>query len=449
MKNKLYFLLSLILLTSCEEFLDVKPEKSLLLPETLTDLQGLLDSDALVMNITPALQIAAADELLPSPQGWNAIPEIQRNAFIWADDMYEGALVGDWNRPFEQIFYANVVLERLEQVQIKPNEKAWKEEIKGAALFFRAHAYFQLSQMFMPPYSTNVANEPLGMPLRDFSDVSTIAQRSTVQQTYQFMLQDLNEAMELLPSIAQFKNRPSRQAAFALLARIYLAMGDYPNAEQYADLCLEIDDTLMDYNEINPSPARPFQRFNSEVIFNANSVIYTFSVFPTIPANPELLSLYEEEDLRSNLFFAQPTVFGRVFRGSYMGNLFYFTGIAVDEVVLISSEAKARTGKSEEALELLNYLLSNRVENGSFQEVHGISDMELLERILLERRKQLAFRGLRWSDIRRLASSPITATELNKEIAGESYVLPINSPKYAFQIPDDELQRSGLSPNPR
>ncbi|SIT13583.1 RagB/SusD family nutrient uptake outer membrane protein [Belliella pelovolcani] len=449
MKNISYLLLSLILLTSCEDFLDVKPEKSLLLPESLIDLQGLLDSDALVMNITPALQIAAADELLPTPQGWNAIPEIQRNAFTWADDIYEGGLVGDWNRPFEQIFYANVVLERLEQVQIKPNEIAWKEEIKGAALFFRAHAYFQLSQMFMPHYSRDVANEPLGMPLRDFSDVSTIVQRASIEETYEFMLTDLNEAISLLPESAQFKSRPSKQAAYALLARIYLIRGDYQNAEKFADLSLAINKELMDYNNINPAPARPFQRFNQEVVFNTNSITYTFSAFPTIPVDPNLLNLYEQGDLRSILFFAAPTAFGRAYRGSYMGNLLYFTGIANDEIIIIAAEAKARQNKTSEAIELLNYLLEHRIDHTVFQPLANLTAQETLQRVLLERRKQLVLRGLRWSDIRRLANDPNTAITLQKEIVGETYTLPINSPKYTFQIPDNELQRSGMTPNPR
>lgn len=449
MKNKTYLIVILILFSSCEDFLDVKPDKSLLLPETLTDLQGLMDADALVMNITPALQLAAADELFPSPQGWNMIPANERNAFTWAEDMYDGNTVGDWNKPFEQIFYANVVLERLERIQAKPNEEIWKEEIRGAALFFRAHAYFQLSQMFMPVYSQETANLPLGMPLREISNVSTIIQRSTVEETYQFMFKDLNEALNLLPESAQFKTRPSKHAVYALLARIYLIREEYQKAEEYAELCLEINNQLMDYNNINPVPARPFQRFNQEVIFNTISVTYFFSIFPTIPVNPNLLELYEEGDLRASLFFANPTIFGRAYRGSYMGNFAYFTGIATDEIILIAAEAKARINKTTEAIGLLNYLLENRLEQSTFQPLGNLTTEETLQRVLLERRKQLVLRGLRWSDIRRLANNPNTAITLQKEIAGETYTLPINSSKYTFQIPDDELLRSGLTPNPR
>jgi hypothetical protein len=68
---------------------------------------------------------------------------------------------------------------------------------------------------------------------------------------------------------------------------------------------------------------------------------------------------------------------------------------------------------------------------------------------LLERRKELCFRGLRWQDLRRLNKEPEYAKTLTRKIDGITYTLPPNDPKYVFPIPPNVIALSGMQQNPR
>jgi len=72
-----------------------------------------------------------------------------------------------------------------------------------------------------------------------------------------------------------------------------------------------------------------------------------------------------------------------------------------------------------------------------------------LGQILAERRKELCFRGIRWSDLRRLNQDPTYAVTLQRLLNGTTYTLPANDLRYTLLIPLDEIQISGLQQNPR
>lgn len=64
-----------------------------------------------------------------------------------------------------------------------------------------------------------------------------------------------------------------------------------------------------------------------------------------------------------------------------------------------------------------------------------MNNNELLHKIILERRKELVFRGLRWTDLRRLNKETEFAITLRRTVKGMEYVLPPNDPRYTQQIP--------------
>src|ERR1700744_2013149 len=103
-----------MLASGCEKhFLDKDPSTNLLVPSTVTDFQELLDNTS-VMNITPELGEVSADNYYLTYATWMAASTKDYNAYIWAPDLYEGqGLVADWDNPYSQVFYANVVLQGL------------------------------------------------------------------------------------------------------------------------------------------------------------------------------------------------------------------------------------------------------------------------------------------------------------------------------------------------
>ncbi|MEP0714076.1 MAG: hypothetical protein ABJC55_19325, partial [Algoriphagus sp.] len=106
-KGRLALLLScfcLFGLMSCEEFLDAKPNQSLVVPKTLADVQSLLDNTN-VFNGQATLPSIASEEVWISDAGYAALSNpIEQAVFIWSDDPYPSGFSGDWNSLYEQVF---------------------------------------------------------------------------------------------------------------------------------------------------------------------------------------------------------------------------------------------------------------------------------------------------------------------------------------------------------
>src|SRR5690606_21692174 len=116
----------------------------------------------------------------------------------------------------------------------------------------------------------------------------------------------------------------------------------------------------------------------------------------------------------------------------YAGSLVYFSGIATDEIYLIKAECLARLGQGQAALDVLNELMINRWKESEFQPLNEEGAENVLRLILEERRKELVFRGLRWSDLRRLNKDQRFRKTLIREIDGKQHELPPNDPRYVY-----------------
>ncbi|MBE7178311.1 MAG: RagB/SusD family nutrient uptake outer membrane protein [Mucilaginibacter polytrichastri] len=428
---------------SKSKFLDERPDNSLVEPKTLADLQALLDND-FVMNgtgsygLVPALGETGADNYyLNETEYTDYLAPLYRKCYTWDKDLYAGEDILDWNFPYRCIFYANIVLDALPGVQPSAGEQTqWNEE-KGSALFHRGHMLYQLAQVFAPPYDSLTAATDLGVPLRMESDINEPIRRASVAETYRQMVADVSEAIGLLPVTPLYKTRPSKAAAYALLARIYQTMEDYPRSLLYADSCLQLTSALMDYNTMSTTDYFPFQRFNPEVLFScAWLAVDLYPVAITVSqVDSGLYSLYDTDDLRRVLFFKD---FGNgpSFTGTYDQEGSAFCGPATDEVMLIRAEALARAGRTEDAMTALNNLLMTRYLSGTFMPLEATDAEEALRIILRERRKELLMRGLRWTDLRRLNKDPRFAVTLTRIVNGDTYTLPPNDKRYVYPIPD-------------
>jgi hypothetical protein len=220
MRLNRYGLVLLCLLLGCkDDFLNVKPDKALLVPVTLEDFRALLDNSNTIMNYVPALMVLAGDDFKVADNGFPLTSNIERKSYLWQNDPYEGLSVQDWNRAYQQVFYANVVLEGLDGFKASSADGASFNEVKGTALFLRAFAFYQISQQFASPYQLNTAKTDLGIPLRLSSDVNVVSKRGTLAETYERILLDLQTALNLLPEKVAYKTRPNKAACLAMLAR--------------------------------------------------------------------------------------------------------------------------------------------------------------------------------------------------------------------------------------
>jgi tetratricopeptide (TPR) repeat protein len=446
--NKYIIIMVFLLVTGCSDFLDEKPTLNLLIPETISDLEELLDGTTWGINNTPAILEISTDNLYTTDAGFLGFNVLERNAFTWQEVIYE-VNGPDWDRPYAQIFYANVVLDKANSVEVtSDSEQIHLDEVKGRAYFIRAQAYFQLLSTFAASYEPGGNNDSPGVPIRLSPNVLEPVQRNSVQEGYSQIISDLENAEQLLPDIAQVRSRASKNSVYALLSRLYLIMGDFERSETYGKKALEINSALINFNNLNLELARPFTAFNEEVIQHYEMLGYPHISSALIFIDSSLVGQFEENDLRKEAFFTE-TPFGMNFDGNYTGTIRRFSGFATNEVYLNVAECAARRGDTQTALNYLNTLLVTRWKEGTF-EPFAISDSEeVLDLILLERRKELIFRGIRWTDLRRLNREERFKKTLTRSIVGESFVLEPNSLRYVLPIPPEEIDISGIPQNPR
>lgn len=433
----------IVFLTACKKsgFLDAKPDQSLVVPSSLDDYEAILNNDFVMNGFGssgyPVLGETGADNYYMSDDRYNNyLTPTYQNACIWNKDVFGAGEVLDWDLPYRCVFYSNVVLDGLSNIQQTTNNSVKWDKVKGEALVFRANAFFLLSQIFAPPYDSVTAIADWGIPLRQHADINEKIARATVKETYTQITNDLTTAAALLPTKVMYPAQPSRAAAYGLLARVYLSMRAYHQALLYADSCLQLQHDLMDYNTIDTAAFFPFKRFNTEVIFSLllqnielNPVLPTVSYVDTV-----LYSSYAKNDLRKLIFY-KDVGGGLGFCGTYDESGYVFGGLATDEMFLIRAECEARENNTVSAIKDLNTLLVKRYATGTFvpETANGASDALL--KILTERRKELVMRGLRWTDLRRLNKEPSLAKTLYRTINGVMYTLPPNDARYVYPIP--------------
>lgn len=435
--------LFVFLLCSCEKYLDVKPDKSLLVISTYADLQALLDNYN--RNKHMLTQEVFADNYYLAPETWASFTNpTDRNSYIWENDEVDE--IG-WSLFYAHIYNVNVVLDELPK--IKPENAVVKNNLEGTALFMRAYSFYDLLQIFAKPYDKQMASHDLGIPLRLSPDINIVYSRASLEESYQQVINDYKNAIRLLPEHTNYPTRPNKAAAYAALARTYLTMENYEQAALYADSSLLSKNKLLDYNSLNLTQTNPISLFNVEVLFHTSNL-----AIPLLPANlrvsPDLYEEYKQGDLRKLAFFVNNVKGFYGFRGSYnQSNSTLFAGIAVDEVYLIRAEASLRIGNRNLALADLNFLLKHRWDKNSFEPLSLVNDKELLKVILQERRKELVFRGVRWTDLRRLNRYPEFAKSIERNVNGKQFSLAPNSSKYTALIPIIAIKYGGIEQNVR
>lgn len=446
--------LSLIHMSCGKDWLEVKPSRNDVIPSKLAEFQALLDNDGIMNREGTFAGELSSDDYYVFDNTWQTQQNLYvKNAYIWAKDITGGVeyplINSAWSAPYRIVFYSNIALEGLEKIDPTPATLEQWNQVKGSALFYRSFAYNLLVQNYAPVYTEATATNALGIPLRLTSAIEETMVRTSLKESYETIIRDLKQAAALLPNVTNnARTRPSKAAAFALLSRVYLSMSDFSNALQMADSSITYNNTIYDYNKITSTATFPIARFNPEMLFYFLMPAVNFTSYPQRKVDSVLYSTYQTNDLRLKVFFSkQPE--GIRYNGSYDGTATYFIGLANDEVYLTRAECHARLGSLGKALKDLNELLKNRWKTGTFVPVDLPNVDQALERILLERRKQLLCRGIRWTDLKRLNLEQKFAKTLKRVIAGTTYLLPPNDPRYVFAIPEKVVQYNGIQQNER
>ena len=441
------FLSVLVVLTSCSRFLDEKSDSQLATPQILEDNQALLDRITDVLGDFASSGMTSSDEFYLSDSDYNGLEYNEdKRLYTWQPDYVSTnqGVGNDWYSCYKAIYVSNAVLDNLETYHIMG-----AENVKGQALALRAIRYLDAVQIWCVAYNEMAAGQDLGLPLRLDSDMNQTSVRSSVKQTYDQILKDLTQAVELLPVKQVAASRPSKITALGYLARTYLFMGDYEKALQYALRALDLQNTLMDFNTLKSSDTYPIKDMNAEVLLRTTMRISGPVRFAVAKVPLNLFQLYQENDLRKLIYFRVNPNGDIIFKGNYTGGSSgKMTSVAVDELYLIAAESYAQTGDVTKSMKMPNALLITRWKAETFIPFVANSKEEALQLIRKERQKELLFRGIRWADLKRYNRDGANIT-LTRTIENKQYSLPPNDPRYAIAIPEDIIKLSGMSQNHR
>lgn len=458
---KICLLTTFCLQISCEKFVDIKASSAVSLIQTANDCQLLLN-DYINMNTEyPSDGEASADDyflLGTSDYLSTSLTNTDRDLYIWSPTAIQELALPQWQQPYHVVYLSNLIMENIEKLK-GTSSQAVLDDMRGQALFFRAYAFWEVAQLYAKPYSSSTADSDPGIPLRLQSDINGKSVRGTVQQTYNQIINDLQQASEILANSSVVASRPNKVSAYSMLARVYLSMEDYPNALVNSTKALQINSQLIDYNTISTTSSTPFTRFNKEVIFQSlttagGSLIPNSASDNIAKVDPVLVSSYASNDLRGKIFFKANSgvnINTVRFTGNYepvtSSNL--FNGLAVDEIYLTRAECYARSGNITSAMADLNTLLRTRWVTGTYIDLTATTADDALAKVIIERRKELVMRGMRWTDLRRLNKDQRFAKTLSRTILGASYTLPPNDLRYTLLIPREVVTISKIQQNPR
>lgn len=446
MKKILLICCSTCLLLSCKKFLDERQDAAMVIPSTLDDIEKMMDHGNAMSFMMADHADGSSDDVYVPPATLATLDQGSYNNYTWGPEYFFDQTQSTWSQAYLVINYANIVLEKISEIDRTDRNAVQWDRVYSTAHFFRAYAYNLLVNTFSPAYDPATYNTDMGVCLRLKSDFNILSVRSSVKECYDQILFDATEALQRLPVEPVYKARPCKPAAFALLARIYLTIGDFKKAGDYADSCIRLYPTLLNYNEINLNPGAAFPMFNEDVIFHAVGGSSPFMFPNRVRVDTLLYRSYSTDDLRRKLFFNTVTD-GQAHTGSYAGG-YFFSGISSPEAYLIKAEALAEQGFYTDGMATLNLLLQKRWRTGTFVPFTANSKEEAIAIIRTERRKELTFRGLRFFDLKRWNKRGANII-VRRKIGNELLELLPNDLRYAIPIPRRVIDMTGMPQNPR
>lgn len=370
------------------------------------------------------------------------------------DDSYQwtySAATGDhnnlWSSYYGVINMANRVLEGAKTVH--PNnqvEEKIKQNCIGTALFIRAYTSFDLLRFF----SDFDKKENLGIPYSKQKVVLETLGRNTVAECYQEMFKDLETAIPLLSQdVPETPCYASQLAAKALLARINLYARNYNQAYQYAAEVLNQKPIVG----IQQYPKIWSDETKDEIIFELTrlpgeetigTLFWSADNSSSFEPSTELIKSYDGKDVRLQTFIGDgvdrdnvPVKRVNKYKGTKENvGLSNQKMIRSSEMLLIMAECKANSNITE-ANSLLNKLRRARIKDWS--DKNYSTKEEILQEILLERRRELCFEGHRFFDLRRF-HLPIYKPMINKK-------LDVDNIRRIMPIPLAEMQGNNVIAN--
>lgn len=471
--KKIYLLLfvTTLLFASCDEFLTEEPILQQSTELSLATYSGL--NKAVFGSYAPLVSVnwyGASFVLDAEMRSGNGYRDVNKNSGRYTvpyDFSYTStATPALWGSAYYVISAVNNVIANLEgKAGVDGITQQDVDNLHAECLFLRGLSHFDLVRTYAKQYTVDKAAP--GVPYVVITDPAGKPGRDAVETVYNNIVTDLTTAEQLIASnytregAASAKSVASKLAIQALLSRVYLYMGEWQKSADYASTVINSGKFSMwaadDYADVFKEDVHA----TGEVIFDvyglkANSYdgYWDAITWMTNPdgysdcaASNDLISLYEEGDVRGDMFIGNPEAPGTMWTTKYAGkdkgtpDVSNTIVLRLSEMYLNRAEAITR-GATVSGATAVADINTIRTKRGASEVTSaGVND------VLKERRLELAWEGHHWYDLARTKGS-VTRThysgsEVNRNIPADSkfWALPIN--KRELDVNENLVQNQG------
>lgn len=482
-------LLSVIVLASCDSFLDELPDNRAEIdtPEKIRELLVSAYPDALHTALSEAMSDNADNKVNKTD-----INRVNETAYHWEDhtDITRDTPTFYWMAVYKAIATANQALEAVASL----GGGSELDYLRGEALVARAYGHFMLATLWCKPYNSATASTDMALPYVTSSEKNAFVtyKRISIQEYYDLIEKDLKEGIPLIQnsSYKQPKFHFTKEAANGFASRFYLMKGQWDKVLEHANAVFANADLSQNLRDITGSSGLSYAQKRiqySSSSESANLLIVGAS------------SLYGRSSLYVPKYGLTPALYTKIFSStrhplglnwsySIYGTdealnmpkcieYFKYTSVSdgigypyamfvllsYDEVLLNRVEANIMLGNYSAAVEDLKVYLPKKTsgtittvlteddintkytgQGTEFAPNYTLEDKQRawLQCIIDLRQIEFYHEGIRWFDNKRLGmkithTSPKGTFELTKD-----------DPRRELQLPAEAIA-DGLTPNPR
>ena len=358
--------------------------------------------------------------------------------------------LGAWMGSYQGVARANTLITRIKSADL---DNSFKDQVTGEALFVRSLFYYNLAMLF--------GNIP--MPLEEILETNPKQTQLTQTQVFTQLVTDLTDAAGKMSGTRSQFGRASKWSALTLLGRVQLHLGNNSEAASALNQVINSGEFSLLSNYWGPTNEN-----SEESIFEVQFVSggfgegsgFTNSFSPSADLQTgegggrnrptiDVSRAYETGDLRykvsmDTLYVLNgDTTYQRHVK-KYESNPFSnfdadnnFIVFRYADILLMAAEA---LGEGAQAYSYINQIRTR----AGLSDISASTPGSFEDKLLQERRVELAFENHRWYDLLRFGTAVST---MNAQFAQQGFSITINENNLLFPIPQREIDL-GLTQNP-
>lgn len=477
----------MLLLASCDSYLDLEPKGRAIL-ETTDDYLGQLEEVSPNYDHANSLNLCNEASWYKVEELKNYTSPLRSAAFLW-DESYDRAAVSIdnalYNSCYNRITNYNVIVSHIHTAKGPEEDKTLA---MAQAKIMRAYNYFFLVNTYAAPYDPAKADNTPGIIVRErmFESIEEKGVQQSVGYTYRFIQQDIDDAINDLPHTALNAFRPDKTFGLAFKAKVHLFKREF---DECIRACLDAlaeaqagNHSLWDMNDeynryapqllmgygtdraidlpqymgINDMIENIWKNAVQKGYDSSEYLLYQFGTTYNDPfpmyLTSAVIDLFEENDLRKLYCIRYRRSHETAPEGdrefASMGIRWNPSGMRMSEIYLMLAECYARKGTASDiatAMGYLDTLRSHRNISGKYTRLMTSDPAEALRFVREERKRELFFTYNGFFDMRRFCAE--FNETLTKEFEGETYTLSPNSHLLTFPFPLKAMQTSDLIQN--